>query len=58
MKTATTLSEVKFSCDPRPLTQDELAEFFVETAKARDPQSNRRFEIAEALSEHVQAIFP
>jgi hypothetical protein len=59
MKTATTLGEVKFSCDPRPLTPDELGEFFVETAQARDPQSNRRFEIAEALGspdEHVKIL--
>src|SRR5258708_18113756 len=49
MERAETLRGVKFSCDPRPLEIDELPKFFVETAKARDPQSNRRFEIREAL---------
>src|SRR5258708_32636430 len=47
MERAETLRGVKFSCDPRPLDIDELPKFFVETAKPRDPQSNRRIEIEE-----------
>lgn len=51
---ATTLAKVQTACDPRPLTPDELRDFFVETAPARDPQSNRRFELKADLSDEAE----
>lgn len=48
-----TLAKVQAACDPRPLTAEELQEFFVETAPARDPQSNRRFELKAELSDET-----
>lgn len=59
MKRATDLAGIQRSCDPRPLTVAELPEFFVETAHARDPQSNRREELAAELSdpsEHTKVL--
>lgn len=59
MKRATDLAGIQLSCDPRPLTIAELPDFFVETAQARDPQSNRRFELAAELSdasEHTKVL--
>ncbi len=49
MHKATTLRDIKLSRDPRPLTPPELPAFFVDTAAARDPSSDRRIEIADEL---------
>lgn len=51
---ATDLAKIQIACDPRPLTPEELPEFFVETAPARDPRSNRRFELAADLSDETE----
>lgn len=50
MKRAETLSEIKGSLDPSPLTLDQLAEFFVETSDARDPHLSRRLELVDRLA--------
>jgi len=49
MKKAQNLSEIHQSCEPRPLRSDELADFFIETAPARDPIVSRRDEVRELL---------
>lgn len=51
MEQATTLAEVSRSCDPRPLNRDELADFFVNTANARDPVMSRRAELRKRLEQ-------
>jgi hypothetical protein len=58
MHKATNLRDIKLSLDPRPLTPPELPAFFVDTAVARDPSSNRRIEIAEELEtdDHVKVL--
>lgn len=50
IKKATTLSEVHRSCQPRPLRRDELDEFFVSTAEARDSVISRRERICKILT--------
>ena len=55
MKQATTLSDILQSCDPRPLRRDELAEFFVNTADARDPVISRRDELRKRLMRRPSA---
>ena len=49
MKKATRLDDIAQALKPRPLTLEELNDFFVETSDARDPASSRRKEIAEHL---------
>lgn len=49
MKRATTLAEIPQALKPKPLTAEELEEFFIETTDARDPASSRREEIAQCL---------
>ncbi|MCP4655885.1 MAG: AAA family ATPase [bacterium] len=49
MKRATTLSAIHQSCDARPLRREELAEFYVPTAEARDPVVSRRDELRKRL---------
>ncbi|MCP4658735.1 MAG: hypothetical protein GY856_25265, partial [bacterium] len=49
MKRAITLQDVKKTLTPRPLTAEELDEFFVETSDVRDRFVSRRDEIFERL---------
>lgn len=50
MQRAHSIADIKKVLSPQPLRPEELDEFFVETASARDPVLSRRKELAELLS--------
>lgn len=54
MKKATQLSEIYQACTPRPLSRDQLAEFFVNTADARDGIISRREELQKKLRSNLE----
>ena len=53
MKRATKLSEIYQACTPRPLSRDQLAEFFVQTEDARDAVMSRRDELRRKLQDNA-----
>jgi hypothetical protein len=60
MKRAIQLSEIHQVCTARPLSREQLDEFFVQTADARDPVSSRRDELKTRLQDlpdnHVKQL--
>jgi hypothetical protein len=50
LKRATSLAAIHQSCKPRPLRREELAEFFVPTAEARDEIVSRRESLRKILT--------
>jgi hypothetical protein len=55
MEQAKTLSQIYQSCHPRPLLRQELEQFFVDTADARDPVMSRRQELRMRLERNADA---
>jgi len=53
MKQAKDLSEIHQSCRPEPLRRDQLEQFYVDTAEARDPVVSRRDEMRKRLERNV-----
>lgn len=50
MQRAHSVADIKKALSPQPLSPEDLDEFFVETASARDPVLSRRTELAELIS--------
>lgn len=50
MNPATTLAEIRNNCSPKPLEGNDLRDFFVETAEARDSLGNLRTRLKELFA--------